>query len=58
MDELPNLQKIIYFEDRGVVSYKEDILMSWDDFLAIGKEEYEKTMILLHQEWKKLNQAM
>ena len=42
MDELPNLQKIIYFEDRGVVSYKEDILMSWDDFLAIGKEEYEK----------------
>ena len=42
MDELPNLQKIIYFEDRGVVSYKEDILMSWNDFLAIGKEEYEK----------------
>ena len=36
MDELPNLQKIIYFEDRGVVSYKEDILMSWDEFLAIG----------------------
>ena len=42
MDELPNLQKIIYFEDRGVVSYKEDILMSWEEFLAIGKEEYEK----------------
>ena len=42
MDELPNLQKIIYFEDRGVVSYKDEILMSWDDFLAIGKEEYEK----------------
>ena len=41
-DDLPDLQKIIYFEDRGVVSYKDEILMSWKEFLAIGKEEYEK----------------
>ncbi len=41
-DELPNLQKIIYFEDRGVIGYKEEILMSWEEFLSIGKEELEK----------------
>jgi len=41
-DDLPDLQKIIYFEDRGVVGYKDEILMSWKEFLAIGKEEYEK----------------
>nr|AGQ19561.1 long-chain acyl-CoA synthetases (AMP-forming) [Candidatus Actinomarina minuta] len=42
MNELPNLKKIIYFEDRGVVGYKDEILMSWEEFLAIGKKEYEK----------------
>ena len=48
MDELPNLQKIIYFEERGVLRYESDKLMSWDEFLKIGKEEYlKKTMILL-----------
>ena len=41
-DELPNLKKIIYFEDRGVLSYKDEILMSWEEFLAIGKDELEK----------------
>ena len=41
-DELPNLQKIIYFEDRGVIGYKDEILMSWEEFLSIGKEELEK----------------
>ncbi len=41
-DELPNLQKIIYFEDRGVVGYKDEVLMSWEEFLSIGKEELEK----------------
>ena len=41
-DELPNLQKIIYFEDRGVVGYKDEILMSWEEFLSIGKQELEK----------------
>jgi long-chain acyl-CoA synthetase len=41
-DELPNLQKIIYFEDRGVVGYNDEILMSWEEFLSIGKEELEK----------------
>ena len=42
MNELPNLKKIIYFEDRGVVGYKDEILMSWEEFLAIGKKEHEK----------------
>ena len=42
MNELPYLKKIIYFEDRGVVGYKDEILMSWEEFLAIGKKEYEK----------------
>ena len=42
MNELPYLKKIIYFEDRGVVGYKDEILMSWEEFLAIGKKEHEK----------------
>ena len=40
--DVPNLSKIIYFEEKGLFRYESDMLISWDDFLDIGKTEYEK----------------
>jgi long-chain acyl-CoA synthetase len=34
---LPNLDKIIYVEPRGVRSYEDDRLVSWEDFLDAGR---------------------
>ena len=42
LDEVPNLSKIIYFEEKGLFRYDSEKLMRWDEFLEIGKEEYEK----------------
>ena len=42
IEELPDLKKIIYFEPRGLTNYESPLLMTWDEFLAIGKEEFEK----------------
>ena len=39
--DVPNLSKIIYFEEKGLFRYESDKLMRWDDFLDIGKTEYE-----------------
>ena len=41
IDQLPNLEKIIYFEDRGLYSYDHPKLMRFDEFLDLGKSEYE-----------------
>ncbi len=41
-EDVPNLSKIIYFEEKGLFRYESDMLMKWDDFLEIGKTEYEK----------------
>ncbi|MEE8332048.1 MAG: AMP-binding protein [Acidimicrobiia bacterium] len=37
-DRLPNLTKIVYVEPRGVVTYGDPLLMSWDDLLELGLE--------------------
>ena len=42
LDDLPKLKKIIYFEEKGLFRYKSDKLMKWEEFLEIGKNEYEK----------------
>jgi len=42
IEELPDLKKIIYFEPRGLTNYDSPLLMTWEEFLSIGKEEYEK----------------
>ncbi len=39
--DVPNLSKIIYFEEKGLFRYESDMLISWEDFLDIGKTEYE-----------------
>ena len=36
--ELPELRRILYVEPRGVRSYDDDRLLSWDDFLATGRQ--------------------
>lgn len=40
-DRLPNLERIVYVEPRGVRTYDDPILMSWDDFLSEGRRLYE-----------------
>ena len=42
IEQLPDLKKIIYFEPRGLTNYESPLLMTWEEFLAIGKEEFEK----------------
>ena len=42
IQDVPNLSKIIYFEEKGLFRYESDKLMRWDEFLKIGKEEFEK----------------
>ena len=42
IEELPELKKIIYFEPRGLTNYDSPLLMTWEEFLQIGKEEFEK----------------
>ena len=39
IEELPDLKKIIYFEPRGLTNYDSPLLMTWEEFLSIGKEE-------------------
>ena len=36
------MKKIIYFEDKGLFRYESEKLMKWEDFLEIGKTEFEK----------------
>ena len=42
LEDLPDLKKIIYFEDKGLFRYESEKLMKWEDFLEIGKTEFEK----------------
>ena len=41
IDNLPELEKIVYFEDRGLYNYEHPKLMHFDEFLEIGKSEFE-----------------
>ena len=41
IDQLPKLEKIVYFEDKGLYSYDHPKLMRFDEFLDLGKSEYE-----------------
>ena len=42
IEHLPSLSKIVYFESRGITRYDNEKLISWDEFIEIGKEEYKK----------------
>ena len=41
IDNLPMLEKIVYFEERGLYNYDHPKLMKFSEFLEIGKSEYE-----------------
>ena len=41
LDDLPHLEKIIYFEERGLYNYENSKLMSFGEFLELGKAEFE-----------------
>ena len=41
IEDVPNLSKIVYFEEKGLFRYESDKLMRWDEFLKIGKEQFE-----------------
>jgi len=43
LDRLPHLEKIIYVEPRGVRTYDDPILMSWDMFLTVGRQQLVET---------------
>ncbi len=36
---LPHLRKIVYVEPRGVVTYDDPMLMSWDELLELGRRQ-------------------
>ena len=40
-DQLPFLETIIYIDPRGVSTYDDPILMSWDDFIEMGRKAVE-----------------
>ena len=42
-DRLPNLTKIIYVEPRGVRTYDDPMLMSWEVFLGMGRAALAET---------------
>ena len=41
IEDIPNISKIVYFEEKGLFRYESEKLMRWDEFLKIGKKEYE-----------------
>ncbi|NQT47670.1 MAG: AMP-binding protein, partial [Chloroflexi bacterium] len=38
LDKLPNIKKVIYWDDKGMRHYDEPILMSWDEVSQLGRE--------------------
>ena len=45
---LPRLEKIIYVEPRGVNTYDDPLLMSWDEFLGLGRRELDAVFLHRH----------
>ena len=41
IDQLPGLERIVYMEPRGVRQYEHEMLMSWKDFVALGRSHRE-----------------
>ncbi|MFQ5437031.1 MAG: AMP-binding protein, partial [Anaerolineae bacterium] len=41
-DKIPNVKKVIYWEEKGLWNYEEDWLISFDDVLALGQELAQK----------------
>ena len=50
IDSLPNLEKIVYFELKGMYNYDHPKLLTFSEFLEIGKSEYESLTDFVEQE--------
>ncbi len=50
IDSLPNLEKIVYFELKGMYNYDHPKLLTFSEFLEIGKSEYESLKDFVEQE--------
>jgi long-chain acyl-CoA synthetase len=37
-DEVPGLTRIVYIEPRGVRAYDDPLLMSWEEFITVGRQ--------------------
>jgi len=48
-ERLPNLERIVYVEPRGVSTYRDPILLSWEDFLTLGRKQREETPALFDE---------
>ncbi len=46
---LPNLERIVYVDPKGVSTYRDPILLSWEDFLAMGHKQREETPALFDE---------
>ena len=55
IDSLPQLEKIVYFENKGMYSYDHPKLMTFSEFLDIGKGEYESYPEFVENEIKNLD---
>ena len=55
IDSLPQLEKIVYFENKGMYSYDHPKLMTFSEFLDIGKGEYESFPEFVENEIKQLD---
>ena len=55
IDSIPQLEKIVYFENKGMYSYDHPKLMTFSEFLDIGKSEYESFPEFVENEIKKLD---
>jgi long-chain acyl-CoA synthetase len=42
LDQLPDLERIVYIEPRGVRRYQHDRLLSWEEFCALGRRHREE----------------
>ena len=48
-DETPYLEKVIYWEDKGLTSMKDDQLMRFEGLMEIGKENLSKNKALIQE---------
>ena len=55
IDNLPMLEKIVYFEERGLYNYNHPKLMKFSEFLEIGKSEYESFPQYVEEQQNNIN---
>lgn len=55
IDNLPMLEKIVYFEERGLYNYDHPKLMKFSEFLEIGKSEYESFPQYVEEQQNNIN---